>query len=37
MKQSIEELMKQRREADMIIKKYIEKHGPIEPALQTKL
>jgi hypothetical protein len=35
MKQSIQDLVKQKREADMIIKKYIEKYGAIEPASQT--
>lgn len=37
MKQSIQDLMTQKQEAYMIIKKYIEKHGEIESAAQNDI
>ena len=35
MKQSMEDLKRQKREADIILGRYMEKHGLIEPETAT--
>ncbi len=35
MKQTMEDLERQKREADVIFKRYTEKHGSIEPETTT--
>jgi hypothetical protein len=35
MKRDVEVLERQKRETDMIVKRYIEKYGSLEPETQT--